>query len=126
MLFYGKFISTRYFKITLASVGGLFIGAFMTMVHSTSADVIMLSAIFGILITYLIYFLGKKPKTFLDIMKLSTLLFLFPLPLLLFRQVSAETKNVAILLGHIVFAITFVSYIFIGERKWVWYFGKNR
>ena len=121
MLLNGTFISTRYFKITLISLGSLCIGALMTMVHSTTADVIILLSIVGILVSYLIHFLRKKPKTFPDIMKLSTLLFLFPLPILFFRPISDETKNVVLLLGRIVFAITFVQCILRGERRMVWY-----
>ena len=122
MLLHGSFISTRYFKITLVLLAVFFIGALLTIVHPTSADVILLLSLAGILITYLIHFLKKKPKTLLDTLKLSILLFLFPLPLLFFRPISAETKNVTILLGHFIFAITFVLYLIVGERKATWFF----
>lgn len=122
MVLNGTFISTRYFKITLVLIGLFFVGALLTMVHPTSADVILLLSLAGILIMYLLHFLVKKPKTFLDTMKLLTLVFIFPLPLLFFRPISAETKNVTILLSHIIFAITFVLYLITGERKAALYF----
>jgi hypothetical protein len=122
MLRNGTFISTRYFKIALVLLGLFFVGALLTMVHPTSGEAILLLSLAGILITYLIHFLRKKRKTFLDTMKLLTLVFLFPLPLLFFRPISAETKHAAILLGHLTFTVTFVLYLITGDRKAAWNF----
>ena len=116
----GTFVTTRYFKISLALVGTFFTGALVTMIHSEVADGIMLTSIAGILISYSIHYLGKKSKRFLDHMKLLTLLILFPLPLIFFRPISDETKEVVLLMGHLIFAITFILFLLTGERKRVW------
>ena|SRR5690349_5627483 len=126
MVINGTFITTRYFKITLALLAIFFVGALLSMVHPTSSDIITLCSIIGIFITYSIHFSRKKPKTFLDIMKLLTPLFIVPLPLVFFRPISLETKNAAILLGHAVFGITFVLYILKGERRNVWFVGGQK
>ena len=62
MLLHGSFISTRYFKITLVLLAVFFIGALLTIVHPTSADVILLLSLAGILITYLIHFFKKEAQ----------------------------------------------------------------
>lgn len=122
----GTFITTRYFKITLVLIGTLFVGAIVTSVHSAAGSVILGLSLVGMLIAYLLHFLGKKPKSLLDIMKVSSLFFLFPLPLWFFRPISLETKNVAILIGYTFFAFTFILYILKGERENVWYFGGKK
>ncbi len=124
MLIAGTFITTRYFKVTLVLIASAFIGLPMSM-FVPWADVISVISLAGILITYLIYFLGKRPKTLLDTMKLLSLFLLFPLPLYFFRPISAETKDVALLLGQAVFAVTFVLYLFVGERRNVWFVGEG-
>ena len=50
MLLHGSFISTRYFKITLVLLAVFFIGALLTIVHPTSADVILLLSLAGIIV----------------------------------------------------------------------------
>ena len=117
MLINGTFISTRYFKIILALLGSLIIGAVISIIHSQSSDVIMLASLTGILITYLIHFLGKERKTALDFMKLLTVFCLFPLPLLFFRPISGETTHIVQLLGYAVAGMTFVLYLLKGERR---------
>ncbi len=123
MLLTGTFITTRYFKITLILAASIVISTLLAVTYYPSADVIPIIALAGILVTYLIYFLGKKPKTLLDLMKLLSLLFFLPVPLYFFRPISAETKDIAILLGQAVFAVTLVLYLFVGERRNDWFFG---
>ncbi len=123
MLVTGTFITTRYFKLALVLVAILVIGLILDMMALSFADVILLLSFGGLLTTYFIYFLRKKPKTLLDVMKLLSLLVYLPLPLYFFQPLSAETKDVAILLGQTVFAVTLVLYLFVGERKNAWIFG---
>ena len=111
MMSNGTFVKTRYFIISLFLVGTLFIGGLVTMVHSQAASAIMLISVGGILISYFIHYWGKKNKSFLDHMKLLTLLILFPLPLIFFRPISAEMKEGVQLLGHMISAVTIIVYL---------------
>jgi hypothetical protein len=93
MLANGTFYSTRYFTITKFLIGIVIIGALMKILHLPNADVILLTPFAAMAVVYTIHFSRKRPKTYLDVMKLLTVIVtLFPGPLKILHLISYDTK----------------------------------
>ena len=66
----GTIISTTYFKLILAFIVLTFIGAFFKVSHWPFGQIILTGSLISIGLVYLIWFVNKKNKSLLDILKL--------------------------------------------------------
>jgi hypothetical protein len=118
MLVNGTFMHTRYFQIAKALVCVIVLGALFKILHYAGADQLLLFPFPILWLLYVIHFISKKTKNFLDILKVIMLLaVLLPQPLVILHMISYETKIVLFIISDILFWITFTYFIVSGYNR---------
>jgi hypothetical protein len=117
MLINGTFKKSVFYKFFTASIFVFILGVLFKILHLTGADQLMALPYFFIPLAYALYFIRKKSKDHLSVMKLLAVLFFFiPVALSDFALISDDVADILFLVGHIVFWLAFADFIVVGFR----------
>lgn len=114
----GTFMNTRYYTAFRVVIGLVIIGALLKILHLTGADQILLISLSAAPVVYIAYFIAKKEKRLLDVLKVITAVsfFLFAVIKLL-HLVSPERMFKLQVVPHALFWITFICFVAVGAKN---------
>ncbi len=117
MLINGTFKKSVFYKFFTASLFVLLLGVLLKVLHLNGADQLMALPYLVIPVVYTLYFIRKKSKDHLSIMKwLAVIFFFLPVSLSDFRLISDDAASPLFLTSHIIFWIAFADFLVIGFR----------
>lgn len=118
MLINGTFMETIFYKIFIASILLLVLGAIFKIMHYPGGEEMIAVSFILIPLVYTLHFILKKSKDQLDVLKLLIVyVFFIPTPLVYYDVLSQEYSCIVYTVSHLVFWIAFIDFLVIGFRR---------
>jgi hypothetical protein len=112
LLAHGKFYETPYFKIAMAFIGVLILGALFKILHIIRADALLTVGAFGVPSTYFLYFITKETRQVIDYAKLLAVIMTFvPAVLIVLHILDWEVGYIYQMIGNILIWVIFFHFV---------------